>query len=83
MLGPRLRGAGGGFAAIDDASGDDRGHGRAAKLAVIERGVAGTAGGFGGAECPRVIGGENCEVGGLAYGDFSFDAEDAGWTGGE
>ncbi len=68
---------------IDDTAGHDGRHGTAFEGAGVEGGVAGLAAGLLYVVGPFVGGGKNREVGGLAGGDFAFDAEDAGGAGGE
>src|SRR5258708_28434019 len=68
---------------VDDSAGDDGGCRAAFEGAAVEGGVAGLAGGFGGAECPRAIERKNREVGGLAGSDGALEAEDARGADGE
>ena len=68
---------------MNDAAGDDGGHGCAFEGAGVERRVAGFAGGLLYVVGPFAGGGKNGEVGGLAGGDLAFDAEDARGSGGE
>src|SRR5713226_1541627 len=63
---------------VDDSAGDDGGC-----RAAVEGGIAGLAGGFGGAEGPRAIERKNREVGGLAGSDGALEAEDARGAGGK
>src|SRR5712692_5175458 len=68
---------------VDDSAGDDGGCRAAFEGTPVEGGIAGLAGGFGGAEGPRAIERKNREVGGLAGSDGAFEAEDARGAGGK
>src|SRR5258708_34798286 len=78
MLGPYMP-----LQFVDDSAGDDGGCRAAFEGAAVEGGIAGLAGGFGGAEGPRAIERKNREVGGRAGSDGAFGAEDARGTGGK
>jgi len=62
---------------MDNAAGDDGGYGCTFEVAGVEGGVAGLAGGLFYVVAPFVCRGKNRQIGGLAGGDFAFDAEDA------